>query len=58
VGIFFLSRDLRSLTLWEREESLQDLWEHTTATGGSAQVIRDYRECCKESGPTYRRHQD
>jgi hypothetical protein len=22
------------------------------------QIIRDYRECLKESGPTYRRHQN
>jgi len=59
-GILVLSRHLRRLSLREREQSLQDLWEWARQRGDllRLQVIRDYREYCKESGPTYRRHQD
>ena len=59
-GILFLSRQLRGLSPWEREESLQDEWEWARQQGDllCLQIIRDYRECLKESGPTYRRHQD
>jgi hypothetical protein len=59
-GILFLSRHLRGLTPWEREECLQDEWEWARQQGDllCLQIVRDYRECCKESGPTYRRHQD
>ena len=59
-GILFLSRHLRRLSLWEREECLQDVWDWARKQGNllCLQIIRDYRECLKESGPTYRRHQD
>ena len=59
-GILFLSRHLRRLSLWEREQCLQDAWEWARQRGDLLylQIIRDYRECYKESGPTYRRHQD
>jgi hypothetical protein len=42
------------------EQSLQDLSERARQRGDllCLQIIRDYRECCKESGPTYRRHQE
>ena len=59
-GIVYLSRHLRGLSPWEREECLQDEWEWARQQGDllCLQIIRDYRECLKESGPTYRRHQD
>jgi hypothetical protein len=59
-GILFLSRYLRSLSPWEQEECLQDEWEWARQQGDllCLQIVRDYRECRKESGPTYRRHQD
>lgn len=59
-GILVLGRSLGRLAPWEREQYLQDLWECGRQRGDLLllQIIRDYRECCKESGPTYRRHQD
>ena len=59
-GILFLGRHLRNLSTWVREQCLQDAWEWARRRGDllCPQIIRDYRECCKESGPTYRRHQD
>jgi len=59
-GILFLSQHLRSLSLWEREEYLHDVWEWARRRGDllRLQIIRDYRECRKENGPTFRRHQD
>jgi hypothetical protein len=59
-GMVVLSRHLWGLSPWEREECLQDEWEWARQQGDllCLQVIRDYRECLKESGPTYRRHQD
>ena len=59
-GILFLSRHLRGSSPWEREECLQDVWDWARKQGDllSLRIIRDYRECYKESGPTYRRHQD
>ena len=59
-GILVLSRHLRGLSPWEREECLQDEWEWARRAGDllCLQIIRDYRECCKESGPTYHRHQN
>jgi hypothetical protein len=59
-GILFLSRHLRNLSPWDREECLQDEWEWARQQGDllRLQILRDYRECWKESGPTYRRHQD
>jgi hypothetical protein len=59
-GILFLSRHLRGSSPWEREECLQDVWDWARKQGNllCLQIIRDYRECLKESGPTYRRHQD
>jgi len=59
-GILFLSHYLRSLSTPEREEYLQYEWEwaRRLADLRCLQIIRDYRECRKESGPTFRRHQD
>jgi hypothetical protein len=59
-GIVCLSRHLWGLSPWEREECLQDEWEWARQQGDllCLQIIRDYRECLKESGPTYQRHQD
>jgi hypothetical protein len=59
-GILFLSRHLRGLSPWEREECLQDEWEWARQRGDllCLQIVRDYRECLNESGPTYRRYQD
>jgi hypothetical protein len=59
-GILSLSRHLWSLSPWEREECLQHEWERGRQQGDllRLQIVRDYRECRKESGPTYRRHQD
>jgi hypothetical protein len=59
-GILFLSRHLRGSSPWEREECLQDVWDWARKQGDllCLQIIRYYRECLKESGPTYRRHQD
>jgi hypothetical protein len=59
-GILFLSRHLRNLSPWDREECLQDEWEWARQQGDllRLQILRDYRKCWKESGPTYRRHQD
>jgi hypothetical protein len=59
-GILSLSRHLWGLSSWEREECLQDEWEWGRQQGDllRLQIVRDYRECRKESGPTYRRHQD
>jgi hypothetical protein len=59
-GILFLSRHLRNLSPWDREECLQDEREWARQQGDllCLQILRDYRECWKESGPTYRRHQD
>ena len=57
-GILFLSRHLRSLSPWEKEQYLQEVseWARRRADLLYLQVIRDYRECCKRSGPTYLRH--
>ena len=59
-GILFLSRHLSKLSPWEREHCLQNVWEWARQCGDLLylQMIRDYRDCCKESGPTYRRHRD
>jgi hypothetical protein len=59
-GILFLRRHLRNLSPWDREECLQDEREWARQQGDllCLQILRDYRECWKESGPTYRRHQD
>jgi len=59
-GIWFLGRHVRGLSLSEQEECLQEIWEWGRQQGDllCLQMIRDYRECCKESGPTYRRYQD
>jgi len=59
-GILFLNRQLRSLSPSEREPCLKDVWEWARRRADllCLQMIRDYRECCKESGPTYRRHKD
>jgi hypothetical protein len=59
-GIVCLSRHLWGLSPWEREECLQDEWEWARQQGDllCLQIIRDDRECLKESGPTYRRYQD
>ena len=59
-GIVCLSRHLWGLSPREQEECLQDEWEWARQQGDllCLQIIRDYRECLKESGPTYRRHQD
>jgi hypothetical protein len=59
-GIVCLIRHLWGLSPWEREECLQDEWEWARQQGDALclQIIRDYRECLKESGPTYRRHRD
>jgi len=59
-GILFLSRHFRGSSPWEREECLQDVWDWARKQGNllCLQIIRDYRECLKENGPTYRRHQD
>jgi hypothetical protein len=59
-GILFLRRHLRRLSLWEREQCLRDTWERARQRGDllCLQIIRDYREYCKEGGPTCRRHQD
>ena len=58
-GILFLSRHLRRFSPWELEQCLQDVWEWARQRGDllCLHIIRDYRECYKESGPTYRRHQ-
>ena len=42
----------------EREQCLQEVWEwaRRRADPLCLQMIRDYRECCKRSGPTYLRH--
>jgi hypothetical protein len=58
-SILFLGRHLRRSSPWEREECLQDVWEWGRQRGDllCLQIIRDYRECYKQSGPTYRRHQ-
>ena len=57
-GILFLTRRLRNLDHYERERCLQDVWEWARQRADllSLQMIRDYRECCKKSGPTYLRH--
>jgi hypothetical protein len=59
-GILSLSRHLWGLSPWEREEYLHEEWEWGRQQGDllRMQIVRDYRECRKESGPTYRRHQD
>ena len=59
-GILFLTRQLRNLSWREREQCLQDLreWARRRADLLSLQIIRDYWECRKESGPTYLRHLD
>ena len=59
-GIVYLSRRLWGLSPWVREECLQDEWEWARQQGDllCLQIVRDYRECPKESGPTYQRHQD
>lgn len=59
-GILSLSRHLWGLSPWEREEYLHDEWEWGRQQRDllRLQIIRDYRECRKESGPTFRRHQD
>ena len=43
---------------YEREQCLRDVWEWARQRADllSLQMIRDYRECCKKSGPTYLRH--
>jgi hypothetical protein len=57
-GILFLSRHQRSLSPWEREPYLQEVWEWARQRADllCLQIIRDYRECSKRSGPTYLRH--
>ena len=59
-GIVYLSRYLWGLSPWDREECLQDEWEWARQQADllCLQIVRDYRECLKESGPTYRRHQE
>ena len=57
-GILFLTRQLRNLRQHEREQCLQEVWEWARRRADllCLQIIRDYRECHKESGPTYLRH--
>jgi hypothetical protein len=57
-GILFLTRQLRNLSKHEREQCLQEVWEGARRRADllCLQMIRDYRECCKRSGPTYLRH--
>jgi hypothetical protein len=57
-GVLFLSRHLRSLSPQEREQCLQEVWEWARRRADllCLQMIRDYRECNKRSGPTYLRH--
>jgi hypothetical protein len=59
-GILFLTRKLRHLSPEEREHCLQETWEWARERADllSLQMIRDYRECLKSSGPTFRRHRD
>src|SRR5262245_37663057 len=49
-----------SACVGEREEYLHDVWEWARRRGDllRLQIMRDYRECRKENGPTFRRHQD
>ena len=57
-GILFLSRELRYFSAQEREQCLQEVWEWARRRADllCLQMIRDYRECCKRSGPIYLRH--
>jgi len=57
-GILFLTRQLRNLGQYEREQCLREVWEWARRRADllSLQMIRGYRECCKRSGPTYLRH--
>jgi hypothetical protein len=59
-GILFLSRKLRNLSPEEREHYLQVVWDWARARADllCLQMVRDYRECAKASGPTYTRHRD
>jgi hypothetical protein len=59
-GILFLTRKLRNLGPEEREHCLQEAWGWARERADllSLQMIREYRECCKASGPAYRRHRD
>ena len=59
-GILTLSQHLRKLSAYERAQRLQEVWEwaRQRADLPCLQMIRGHQECCKESGPTYRRHQD
>lgn len=57
-GVLFLARQLRGHTQQERERCLQEVWEWARRRADllCLQMIRDYRECLKASGPTYIRH--
>jgi hypothetical protein len=60
MGILFLSQHLRNCSQQEREQCLQEVWKwgRRRADLLCLQMIRDYRECWKASGPTYLRHRD
>ena len=57
-GILLLTKQLQNRDLQEREQYLQELWEWARQRADllSLQIIRDYRESGKRSGPTYLRH--
>jgi len=57
-GILFLTRQLRNLGQYEREQCLREVWEWARRRADllTLQMIRGYRECCSRSGPTYLRY--